>query len=321
MAISHCNHEAHRGYLAEQIVISAMHTITFTCEIITPMFLSGADGSTPELRPSSIKGALRFWWRAMHGYLSITELHSKESDLFGGGGKNAIKSGIIVKTSHPKYDGNYQAPMLPHKLIEKEQSWTKAYKPNTQTYQVHLSLAEIVNDFDLDKMESLFNVTCLLGGLGRRSRRGFGSVMITKKDGELFSMPSSIDEIMLHIKKFNINYKIDNVNLQSKIYLLNSAFPERKYPYIEEITLGKKSYANYNDLLGSIGAATHDYKNDDPSLGYAIGKNRFASPVFVSAIKNGPADYRAIITTLHMAEKNKKPVNRQKQEYFKNDIL
>lgn len=299
-----------------------MNTITFECEIITPMFLAGADGKMPDLRAPSIKGALRFWWRAMHGYLSITELHSKESDLFGGGGKNAIRSSIIVKTSHPKYDGNYQAPMLPHKPITREQSWTKAYKPNVQTYQVHLSLAGIVKDFDLDKTESLFIVSCLLGGLGRRSRRGFGSVMIIKKDGKLFSMPSSIDEIIFHINKFNINYKIDNASSLSKIYLLNSAFPERKYPYIEEITVGNKSYADYDDLLRSVGMATHDYKkNDDPSLGYAIGKNRFASPVFVSAIKKGPKDYRAVITTLHMAEKNNNPVNRQKQEDFKNVIL
>jgi CRISPR-associated protein Cmr1 len=31
-----------------------METITFTCKIITPMFLAGADGQTPELRAASI---------------------------------------------------------------------------------------------------------------------------------------------------------------------------------------------------------------------------------------------------------------------------
>ncbi len=30
-----------------------MNTIKFECEIITPMFLAGADGKTPELRPPS----------------------------------------------------------------------------------------------------------------------------------------------------------------------------------------------------------------------------------------------------------------------------
>ncbi len=47
------------------------------------MFLAGADGTTPELRAPSIKGALRFWWRAMNGHLSLEELRKQESDLFG----------------------------------------------------------------------------------------------------------------------------------------------------------------------------------------------------------------------------------------------
>jgi len=34
------------------------------------MFLAGADGVTPELRAPSIKGAMRFWWRACNGHLS-----------------------------------------------------------------------------------------------------------------------------------------------------------------------------------------------------------------------------------------------------------
>ncbi len=43
-----------------------MRSITFECETITPMFLARADGKTPELRPPSIKGLMRFWWRAMN---------------------------------------------------------------------------------------------------------------------------------------------------------------------------------------------------------------------------------------------------------------
>jgi len=47
------------------------------------MFLAGADGKTPELRAPSIKGAVRFWWRAMNGCLSIKDLKEKESEIFG----------------------------------------------------------------------------------------------------------------------------------------------------------------------------------------------------------------------------------------------
>ncbi|WP_201721812.1 type III-B CRISPR module RAMP protein Cmr1 [Desulfotomaculum copahuensis] len=39
--------------------------ITFECRVLTPMFIAGADGLTPEFRAPSLKGAMRFWWRAV----------------------------------------------------------------------------------------------------------------------------------------------------------------------------------------------------------------------------------------------------------------
>ena len=45
--------------------------MVFECETITPMFMYEADGITPELRPASIKGVMRFWWRAINGNLSL----------------------------------------------------------------------------------------------------------------------------------------------------------------------------------------------------------------------------------------------------------
>ena len=98
-----------------------MHKITFECETITPMFLSGADGATPELRPPSIKGALRFWWRAMNGHLSLPELKRIEGEIFGDTGR---RSGIVIREpqktdeySHLKYD-----------------EYSKKYKPTNDWY-------------------------------------------------------------------------------------------------------------------------------------------------------------------------------------------
>lgn len=35
-----------------------MEEVTLKCEVITPMFMTGADGKTPELRPSEFKGII-----------------------------------------------------------------------------------------------------------------------------------------------------------------------------------------------------------------------------------------------------------------------
>ena len=55
-----------------------MNTITFELETITPMFMAGADGETFELRPSSIKGDMRFWWRAYYWGKNSTMLSPEE---------------------------------------------------------------------------------------------------------------------------------------------------------------------------------------------------------------------------------------------------
>jgi CRISPR-associated protein Cmr1 len=82
-----------------------MQSITFTCETITPMFLAGADGTTPELRAPSIKGALRFWWRAMNGHLSLEDLKAKEDEIFGGT-DNRSKVTLRVKFDEEKAKKN-----------------------------------------------------------------------------------------------------------------------------------------------------------------------------------------------------------------------
>ena len=55
-----------------------MLTKEYDVEVVTPMFLSGADQQKVEIRAASIKGQLRWWWRAMNGHLSLEELKKQE---------------------------------------------------------------------------------------------------------------------------------------------------------------------------------------------------------------------------------------------------
>ncbi|ATO38850.1 type III-B CRISPR module RAMP protein Cmr1 [Geobacillus thermodenitrificans] len=55
----------------------------YTCEIITPLVAKGADKRMLELRASALKGLMRFWWRTLHGHLSLEKLRKREGELFG----------------------------------------------------------------------------------------------------------------------------------------------------------------------------------------------------------------------------------------------
>ena len=77
-------------------------------ELVTPAFLGdgGQNTAATTLRPPSIKGALRFWWRAAAWPSfrakseatkdsALHKLHSRECDLFGtaaheGGGRQGV---------------------------------------------------------------------------------------------------------------------------------------------------------------------------------------------------------------------------------------
>lgn len=163
-----------------------MHTITFTCEVITPMFLAGADGQTPEIRPASIKGAMRFWWRAMHGDWELEELKVLEDAIFGGVGKSSIRSKILI-----------QAGLLDEKAVsyfnfEKDgANFSKGTKYLHYTfynhyierlgYSVGTKFYVKMSSIDIDLLQEVsksFGVLSILGGLGTRSRRGAGAFKI-----------------------------------------------------------------------------------------------------------------------------------------------
>lgn len=180
-----------------------MHTITFTCETITPMFLSGADGTTPELRAPSIKGALRFWWRAMNGHES--NMKELETKIFGGLGNNtAMRSSFSIQMITPIKDSDIDD--LTWKQIGCEKTVSKKGNPyidsrNTKLkglaylyYSTWLDVENIrksikpnvVFEFKIifHKMEyfdhiiNALKALVFLGTLGTRSRRGGGSFWI-----------------------------------------------------------------------------------------------------------------------------------------------
>ena len=91
-------------------------TIEAKFRIVTPMFIGGAEQTpTDGIRPPSLKGALRFWWRAlnwgrirqsgMNDYSALKKLHHEEAQLFGSAAANkdteeTPQPGTVVKNNN-----------------------------------------------------------------------------------------------------------------------------------------------------------------------------------------------------------------------------
>jgi CRISPR-associated protein Cmr1 len=327
-----------------------METLTFTCKIITPMFLAGADGKTPELRAASVKGALRFWWRACNGHIGLESevergkhgakdklitpgLRDQESFIFGGTGGNASegRSSFVLQVRPQAVRTDQRQKLVPHKERGFE---APAFMPD-QTFEVVLRLPKVkgkdyqvkptINGqeqllFTREKLIALFQLTCLLGGVGRRARRGMGSLEIVEarssQDTPIDLVPNpSLSELHGLLSVLTPHYR-----LQEKSNRIQNVYSGRmsKYPWIAQIEIGQRN----NDPTRKISDATHEVKAKDPrryepSMGHSF-KGRFASPLYTSVLPDG----RPIITTLNTIPDRDIPlIDRNLQEDFKRRVL
>lgn len=179
-----------------------MQIIEAEYSIVTPMFIEGADNqSIPEIRPPSIKGALRFWWRALQwskclqnhtGSTSdvLRQLHQEEAQVFGaaaadekyGQGKvllkvkrDSRKHGLLQQKRNEFTPSSGEIYLLGQGLYQhKEKALKDAISPG-QSFTVVLSIKD---DTDPTTLINALMIFGLLGGLGSRSRKGWGSVAI-----------------------------------------------------------------------------------------------------------------------------------------------
>ena len=134
--------------------------------------------------------------------------------------------------------------------------------------------------------------------MGKRSRRGRGSIDIEAIDDGKDTVPKAIElsHIAQWISTFSPYYQLNEDRI---IFAYSGASPQ--YGYIREIQLGR-TYANREGLLMKISETTHETKQKhgiayEPSMGYAS-SGRYASPVFTSVVLGAS---RPIITTLNLA--------------------
>lgn len=295
-----------------------METITFNCKVITPMFLAGADGRTPELRAPSVKGAMRFWWRAVNASLvesndrhwDYKQLKEREGNLFGGTGDTASRSSFSLQvTPGEKKRIIPNERLVPH---DPRKGSGDAFGPGHQ-FKIIIRTAKRDN---VEKLIALLHIVAVLGGIGKRSRRGMGSFAVeeVRENDQVVEnlYPKTIDQLLEAVKKISAHF----AKRGDKIVSTSSKTPD--YPFVKEIEWGRPD----NRILEKISQATHDLKLQngpvyEASLGHAT-LGRFASPVYVSVVEGNIP----VITTLNTVPgRDEFKISRNLQDDFKRKIL
>lgn len=152
----------------------------YRLKFITPAFLAGADQSKAELRAPSVRGALRWWFRAMGG------TKDEEAEVFGGVHGGAKKSKVIIRVEviekgkdwiPPDFSPNDHSAYVWHfAKASKGDRWS-AYgvlSPGTTWKLIVLWQGEIT-DAAKRKFDDALKCFLVLGSIGLRATRGLGA--------------------------------------------------------------------------------------------------------------------------------------------------
>lgn len=297
--------------------------ITFEIETITPMFLAGANQSKAELRAASIKGLLRFWWRALQVETDIAKLRKQEGQIFGSSDEGVGGSSFAIRIIHNEDIKSIKDkfPMQNITVTSKGRSFQvnileylaygtleykkgegnifiREYIPAKTKFQFHLNFTDTTWYHEVLKALYVFS---LFGGIGARSRNGFGSFNI-KNCQEIFSDLSkySLDKFINKIEplpypSFAKDTKIFKTKTTHNSWDAALAEIGKLYRNIRsgEIKLDNKSFENKHtyDKRQYIGSPLIVDKKEKSFL------DRHAKPYFIKVAKEGDK-YRGYILYL-----------------------
>ncbi|PIE35708.1 type III-B CRISPR module RAMP protein Cmr1 [candidate division KSB3 bacterium] len=281
-----------------------MSSTILKLQTVTPMFLAGADGQTFDLRPPSIKGVLRFWWRAYywgshHNAITIEEISRVEGEIFGGTSDNAKKSCFSIRMK--PINVSPTSKPLPQKRIPITSGGKtlnldiinylaygikqnkRQYIPEGQEFELRLSFRQETTEVG----GTIFNVKeeilrsayflLTLGGLGAKSRNGFGSLKVLNPK-EIFKEISTEFSYPFSKKIFPFSQTMHNPAIPPF-----SAFSKGMKIFI----LDKDDYATWAACLADIGEIYRQAREDLEGKHYQCSKRQFIGAPMVIKTRHG----------------------------------
>lgn len=213
--------------------------------VTTPLFLGGADNRTKaEVRPPSLKGLLRFWFRAITWPQlgSMEEVWKKEQSLFGstkGQGKFLIsiiaRKGLDEVANGEKWKRHGLA-YLGYGAVDRGKT-VRPYLKQGGHFTVALTLKKGISDKEFVFLVKSLKALGLFGGAGARSRKGFGSLSLVslEVDGKKeWATPATIKELQENIKDFLTSLGLKKTPVETSPLPPYTAFSTRAKVYVIE---------------------------------------------------------------------------------------
>ena len=295
---------------------SAILSKSFDFTTLTPMFMHGWQEIgrnnrgrvvNAELRGSSIRGVLRYWWRSLQSENQTTaSLLPKEQALFGGnlGGDDGVRRSPLLLTISSRdretmQEHNKTSNLCPHR---ERTMPSLAIMPGRK-----LRIEMKVLNKDKKLWDSYINyslVTFMLAGFGQRSRRGSGAVQLDEfewKNVTAFrkALQTTFESLQL---ESDFNYCPDHNSC-----ILERNLNQHTYPRLMRVWLGQalNSAETVHRMVSEAGHIANP-GNTRQMLGNVGGggNQRLASPLLCTVRRIG-TDYYPLVSEMsnpHMSE-------------------
>lgn len=238
-------------------------------KLITPLFGGGVSPRENDpsklIRETSIRGQLRFWWRALRGSGSLEEMKKREDAIFGSTNQEIGQSkvSIVVKNiqkGNEEFIFNSNDKNKPFKKWERVAYAAFALQPTKEepeqksirigvAFEIEISFPsqkDEENDIDFPvEVEAALWAWETFGGIGGRTRRGFGAV-------ELLSLTENGKE--KKIEKYRMVTVEDQIRADLKKHLLPDKRCDQNTPHLkfDSIFKVKRAANSLNDWKNAI---------------------------------------------------------------------
>lgn len=228
---------------------------------ITPCFMTGANQNKPEVRPSSIRGQLRWFFRVLGG------TPEEESAVFGG--TAPASSAVVVRVSDVKQENGVEITLEPYTPKQYLYYFAEAsgkkegirrtgagnYFDIGSSFVLHISQRRELTPGLTEKLELAREAFLVFGALGLRATRGCGAF---SAEGHSYS-----DDLASRLKE--------------KKFFIGTAGSEADSGMKAQLALGGwlKEFRGDNHLSG----------RDPTALGFSNGRERESSALKLRPVK------------------------------------
>ncbi|UNC93169.1 type III-B CRISPR module RAMP protein Cmr1 [Candidatus Contubernalis alkaliaceticus] len=268
--------------------VSSIRKKIFRVNVLTPLLMHGwlesyGNNKTrplkSEIRTTSIKGVLRYWWRSLCYDCSWQELLKEEQIFFGGssGSEEGNRSPAALSIENSDR-GLSDFSICPHKG---QRFPTKGINPQSN-FNLVLSV-QIKDNEKYDFYNNLIIFTLHLAGFGQRSRRGAGSLQWHHHQWQngvefVYSLKTIIEELRkeMYFKFYS----------RSNGLILDRVKGKGNHPVLAGIWLGQ-CFGTQEDARKKISEAGHVANSNDKKQLLGMSNPRKASPLHGSIRKFG----------------------------------